>query len=104
VWKTLKQLGIENDTLLWNALQMHPMRPGEPHSNRTPTNAELMQGAPAMRLLAEAYPNAKIVAIGRKSELLLQTMGIQTAGQVRHPANGGASAFAAGLRALARPN
>ncbi len=102
VWKTLKSLGIAEHVILWNALQMHPHRPGEFESNRTPTDTELMRGAPAMRLLAQAYPNAKLVAIGRKSELLLQRMGLQTAGQVRHPANGGATEFAQGLAALAQ--
>jgi uracil-DNA glycosylase len=104
VWKTLKQLGIAERTVLWNALPMHPFKPGEFESNRTPTDAELMRGAPAMRLLVEAFPNAKLVAVGRKSELLLQTMGVQPMGQVRHPANGGATAFAAGLRELASAN
>jgi hypothetical protein len=89
-------------TLLWNALQLHPHKPGNEASNRTPTDAELMQGAPAIRLLVEAFPHAKVVAIGRKSELLLAEVGIATAGQVRHPANGGATAFREGLQGLAR--
>jgi len=83
VWRTLKQLGIAERTILWNALPMHPFRLGEPASNRTPSDAELMQGAPAMRLLVEVFPNAKVIAVGRKSELLLGKMGISTAGQVR---------------------
>jgi hypothetical protein len=97
VWRTLKQLGIAERTILWNALPMHPFRPGEHASNRTPTDAELMQGAPAMRLLVDAFPRAKVVAVGRKSELLLGRMGVPVLGQVRHPANGGATAFARGL-------
>jgi uracil-DNA glycosylase len=100
VWKTLRQLGIAERTVLWNALPMHPFKPDNVESNRTPTDAELMQGAPAMRLLADAFPRARIVAVGRKSESLLQAMGLQPAAQVRHPANGGASAFAAGMAAL----
>lgn len=100
VWRALKHLGIAERTILWNALPMHPFRPGEHASNRTPTDAELMQGAPAMRLLVETFPNAKIVAVGRKSELLLEQMGIKLAAQVRHPANGGATAFAQGLQQL----
>lgn len=100
VWKTLKALGIAERTVLWNALPMHPFKPGTADSNRTPTDVELMQGAPAMRLLVEAFPRAKVVAIGRKSELLLGQMGIATAGQVRHPANGGATAFAQQLAEL----
>jgi len=100
VWKTLKQLGIAEKTILWNALPMHPYKPGDAASNRTPTDIELMQGAPAMRLLLAAFQGVKVVAVGRKSELLLGQMGISTAGQVRHPANGGATAFAEGLRQL----
>jgi hypothetical protein len=100
VWKALKALGIAERTVLWNALPMHPFKPGNVDSNRTPTDAELMQGAPAMRMLVEAFPRTKVVAVGRKSELLLGEMGVPTVAQVRHPANGGATAFAAGLAAL----
>lgn len=74
--------------------------PGNPRTNRTPTTAELLQGAPAMRLLVEAFPNAQLVAVGRKAEGLLQEMGIAVVGQIRHPANGGARQFADGLRQL----
>jgi hypothetical protein len=101
VWKTLKALGIAERTILWNALPMHPFKPGNFESNRTPTDDELMQGATAMSLLLEAFPRARLVAVGRKSELLLERMGIRPAKQVRHPANGGAIAFAEGLRLLA---
>lgn len=102
VWKTLYKLGIAEKTLLWNAVQLHPYKPGNPLSNRTPTPAEIALGAPAMRLLAEAFPNARIVAVGKKAEGLLTEMGVKLAGAVRHPANGGATAFAEGLAELAR--
>lgn len=101
VWKVLRKLDIEQDTVLWNALQMHPHKPGNVRSNRTPTDKELALGTPAMRILVEAFPHAKLIAVGRKAELLLGQMGIATAGQVRHPANGGATAFAEGLALLA---
>lgn len=100
VWRTLKALGIAEKTVLWNALPMHPFRPGNAESNRTPTDAELMRGEPAMRLLVDAFPKAKVVAVGRKAEMLLHAMGISTAGQVRHPANGGATKFASGMASL----
>lgn len=100
VWKTLRALGIAERTVLWNALPLHPFRPGAAESNRTPTDAELLLGAPAMRLLVSTFPRARLVAVGRKSELLLQRMGLTPLAQVRHPANGGASAFAAGMAAL----
>lgn len=101
VWKTLFRLGIAERTILWNAMQLHPHRPGDPWTNRTPTAHEIHLGEPALRLLVRAFPAARIVAVGKKAEGLLAEMGITVAGAVRHPANGGATGFADGLRALA---
>jgi len=100
VWKTLYRLGIEERTILWNALQLHPHRADNLWSNRTPTPSEISLGEPALRILIEAFPSAKIIAVGKKAEGLLREMGIPTTGSVRHPANGGATAFAAGLKDL----
>lgn len=100
VWRVLRELGVHEEVVLWNALQMHPHKPGSHRTNRTPTQKELMQGEPALRMLVEAFPDAKVVAVGRKAEGLLAEMGVKVEGQVRHPANGGANEFAAGLRAL----
>lgn len=100
VWKTLYQLGIAERTILWNAMQLHPHLPDNLWSNRTPTPEEIRLGEPAMRLLVEAFPHAKIVAVGKKAEGLLGEMGVKIAGAVRHPANGGATEFASGLHAL----
>ncbi len=100
VWKTLYRLGIAEKTILWNAVQLHPHRPGNTRSNRTPTAAEVSLGEPALRILVEAFPSARIVAVGKKSEGLLSSLGISLAGTVRHPANGGASAFSKGLELL----
>lgn len=100
VWRTLRALGIAEKTVIWNALPMHPFKAGNPDSNRTPTDAELLLGAPALRLLADAFPRTQIVAVGRKAEGLLDHMGIPITGRARHPANGGATQFAADLAAL----
>lgn len=102
VWKTLYRLGLAEEVVLWNALQMHPHKPGEIRTNRTPSTSELALGEPGMKLLVDAFPHAKVVAVGKKAEGLLQTMDIATAGQVRHPANGGATAFATGMELLAQ--
>ena len=100
VWKTLYRLGIAERTILWNAMQLHPHRADNLWSNRTPTPDEITLGEPAMRMLIEAFPQAKIVAVGKKAEGLLGEMGVQVAGAVRHPANGGATEFSKGLQAL----
>jgi len=97
VWKTLYGLGIAERTILWNAMQLHPYRPDNLWSNRTPTPGEIKLGEPALRILIKAFPAARIVAVGKKSEGLLRDMGIPVAGSVRHPANGGATQFSAGL-------
>ncbi len=100
VWKTLYRLGIAERTILWNAMQLHPHRPDDLWSNRTPAPEEIRLGEPALRMLVKAFPHAKIVAVGKKAEGLLGEMGVKVAGAVRHPANGGATEFANGLQAL----
>ncbi|HEY0664688.1 MAG TPA: uracil-DNA glycosylase [Gallionella sp.] len=100
VWKTLYSMGIAERTILWNAMQLHPYRPDNLWSNRTPLPDEIKLGEPALRILIEAFPDARVVAVGKKSEGLLREMGIPIAGSVRHPANGGATEFAAGLKGL----
>lgn len=94
VWRTLRSLGVEQTTVLWNAVQLHPGRAGSPDCNRTPTAQELAYGKPGLALLVKAFPKAKLIAVGRKAEAQIHTMGIETAGAVRHPANGGSTLFA----------
>lgn len=100
VWRTLYRLRLENRVILWNALQLHPHRPEDLWSNRTPTDSEIAMGEPALRILVEAFPAAKLVAIGKKAEGLLLGMGLSLAASVRHPANGGATEFAAGMAGI----
>jgi uracil-DNA glycosylase len=102
IWKTLYRLGIEQDVVLWNALQMHPHRPDNLWSNRTPTLDEISLGAAALQKLTRAFPEALLVAVGKKAEGLLAEMGLRAAAAVRHPANGGATQFAEGLQKLVR--
>lgn len=100
VWKALYACGIAETTILWNALQLHPHSPKETHSNRTPSNEEIALGQPALAILVKAFPDARVVAVGRKAEKSLDRMGIAISGSLRHPANGGAPEFACGLRTM----
>jgi hypothetical protein len=96
VHRVLDELGAERRVVLWNTVPHHPHAPGVPLSNRRPTVAEIAEGARfAERLLALLQP-AMVVAVGRVAEGVLGDRAIY----VRHPANGGGAAFAAGLRAL----
>lgn len=97
VWKTLYRLGLAEHTVLWNALPLHPHRPGEPWSNRTPTDDELVLGREALALILAHYRQASVIAVGRKAELALSGLGLPFHAAVRHPANGGAKAFAEGV-------
>lgn len=100
VWRVLTELGIQNETILWNAVQLHPHRPGIPWSNRPPTRDETALGAPALHILSDAFPQAIFIPIGRKAQALLAETGIAAAPYIRHPANGGAREFTQGLRAV----
>ena len=101
VWGTLHELGLAGRTILWNAFPWHPHRPGERQSNRTPTTAEVERGRPALAALLAAFPHVHVVAVGRKAESLLGSIG-RVEAAVRHPAMGGATRFRAELRAFAR--
>jgi len=101
VWNALRDLGIEKCTILWNALQMHPHKPEDERSNRTPTSSEIKIGEGALRMLVDEFPKAKVVAVGRKAEGLFKSMDVR-AEYVRHPARGGAKTFAQGLERLVR--
>lgn len=97
VWKTLYRLGIQDQIILWNALQLHPHKIGDHRTNRTPTPQEIAIGEPGLRVLTKAFPAAEIIAVGKKAEQLLSSLGITPAACIRHPANGGANAFSDGL-------
>lgn len=96
VHRVLGELGAERRVVLWNTVPTHPHRPGVPLSNRRPTVAEVAAGAEfAERLIALVRPTT-VVAVGRIAESALGS----SATYVRHPANGGATAFAEGMRAI----
>ena len=77
---------IEEHALLWNVVPTHP---GTATSNRRPTRAEVEAAEPFLRQLVRGR---RIIAVGRLAEAATG------APYVRHPAHGGARAFAEGLR------
>jgi hypothetical protein len=96
VHRVLEELGAEHRVVLWNTVPHHPHAPGVPLSNRRPTVEEIANGARfAERLLSLLQP-AMVVAVGRVAEGVLGGR----AAYVRHPANGGGAAFAAGFSRL----
>src|SRR6187200_921512 len=85
VHRTLAELGIEEQVLLWNVVPTHP---GDEHSNRPPTAAEVTDG---LRFVEPLARGREVVAVGRIAERALGRPAI------RHPSHGGAAAFRAGL-------
>ncbi len=91
VHRVLGELGLEDDVLLWNVVPTHP---GTAASNRPPTPGEIEAARP---FLTELVRGRRVVAVGRVAAAALD------APYVRHPARGGAAAFAEGLRRMLGP-
>ena len=90
VHRTLAELGIAEDVLLWNLVPTHPHRRASSSSNRRPTSAEIAAGLPFVERVAAGR---RVLAVGRLAERALG------APYVRHPSHGGASEFRATLAA-----
>ena len=88
VHRTLAELDVEDDVLLWNVVPTHP---GTATSNRTPTRAEIRA---AGVFLHELTRGRTVLAVGRVAAAALN------APDVRHPSHGGTLAFAAGVRTM----
>ena len=88
VQRTLEELGLTEDVLLWNVVPTHPHRPGEPESNRQPTRDEVRV---AMRFLGELRTGRRPIAVGRLAHAVLGGR------YVRHPSHGGSADFRTGL-------
>jgi uracil-DNA glycosylase len=88
VHRVLAALGLDEHVLLWNVVPTHP---GTSRSNRRPTRPEIQAGLPFVHRLAKGRV---VVPAGRVAERALGAPG------VRHPAHGGAAAFAEGLASI----
>ncbi|MEZ4516001.1 MAG: uracil-DNA glycosylase [Chloroflexota bacterium] len=78
--------------ILWNIFPLHPHKPDNHASNRTPTSTEIGLGEPFLRELLAMVPVETVVAVGKKAAAGLTTWGI-AAIPVRHPAHGGSTQF-----------
>jgi Uracil DNA glycosylase superfamily len=85
VHRVLGELGLDERTLLWNAVPTHP---GTEASNRAPSATEVDAGRRFASLLGVGR---HVIPVGRIAESALGIPGI------RHPARGGAREFRAAL-------
>ncbi len=86
----------------WSAVPLHPHRPDAPLSIRTPTQREVRDWVPLVAAIVEALRPRQIIAVGRKAEFALRLLGIACT-YVRHPSQGGARQFEAGVQTLLGP-
>jgi uracil-DNA glycosylase len=93
----LKDLGLEERTILWNVVPFHPAT-ASPLSNRRPTAAERRDGMTWLeRVIAIIQPGV-VAGVGRVAQAALPPR----TPSLRHPARGGAVRFREGLAELAR--
>jgi hypothetical protein len=94
-WKLMAD--VFPDCVVWNACPLHPYKPGEPFTIRAPRVPELRRYAPLTKALIEIFEPERVLAVGRKAERTLKDVGIP-ATYVRHPSQGGANLFRAGVQ------
>jgi hypothetical protein len=97
IWGTLKELGIADSTVLWNAFAFHPFAAISRYSNRTPTPNEVTGNADILAAVIARHRHAKIFAVGKIAQRTLASLGI-SAILLRHPSMGGANQFREQLR------
>lgn len=101
MWQALYRSGVANETVLWNAFPFHPYQAGKPYSNRRPTVAEVKAHSWVLHALIEKFVDAKVIAVGRVAESVMNIIGVKPFMCVRHPSYGGAPEFRSALLALA---
>ncbi len=87
--------------LLWNAVLHHPHQPADPFTNRAPTRAERTLFAGALHGLLELVRPDVVVAIGRVAQRSVVDVRPDVV-YVRHPSQGGLTAFRGQMAELAR--
>lgn len=82
----------KNTPLLWNAFPLHPHKPGNLLSNRTPSSHEINSLSYILEfLLNKLFTNiTKVIALGRKAESVLKKIDHNyDCLYIRHPSHGG---------------
>ena len=82
--------------LLWNSVPYHPHDAGEPLTIRTPRRSEVAAYEDLLAATVDLLAPERVVAVGRKGERALDEIGVDNT-YVRHPSQGGAKKFEAGM-------
>lgn len=101
MWDVLA--GLDFLPLLWSAYPLHPHRPHEPLTNRTPSAADIVVGGPFWQRLRDIFGIQHVIAVGNIAFRSLTAVANGAAiTRVRHPSHGGKVEFEAGLRDFLR--
>lgn len=111
IWHELERCGRPFEVVLWNAFPWHPYRapagegdeiagPCGPSSNRKPRLTEVAQGRAALEALLRCFTRRlEVFAVGKVAqEALGRWQGVDCAGYIRHPAQGGEALFRSQFR------
>ncbi|WP_022836451.1 uracil-DNA glycosylase [Salisaeta longa] len=96
-WRTLQPYAAQ--VMVWNSVPLHPHDAGAPLSIRTPRRREVARWDDLTRGLLDAVQPERVVGVGRKAERALRDVGADPT-YVRHPSQGGAKKFAAGMTTI----
>lgn len=105
IWGEIERAAKPFEVVLWNAFPWHPHLADGVKSNRKPRPAEVMRGRAAFDALLRCFAKRPhVFAVGKVAEdALLRWGGIECAGYIRHPAQGGEALFRDGFRRLVVP-
>lgn len=84
---------------VWNSVPLHPHDPGEPLTIRTPRRSEVRAWHDLLSELLEVLDPERTVGVGRKGERALEAVDADPT-YVRHPSQGGATKFEAGMESI----
>lgn len=97
LWNVLIEYA-DQPPVLWNTFPLHPHKPGNPRSNRTPTRSEQYMGTPYIDRVMALFDFELILGVGRTAQRVLTELGYEHF-PLRHPSQGGKADFITGLRA-----
>ncbi|HEY2630529.1 MAG TPA: uracil-DNA glycosylase [Usitatibacter sp.] len=112
IWGEIERAGKPFEVVLWNAFPWHPYLeardetgPSGVKSNRRPKPSEAMQGLPAFEALMRCFAKRPdVFAVGKVAvDALERWGGVECAGYIRHPAQGGEALFREQFRRLVVP-
>ena len=100
VWGRMREAGLAGrEWVNWNTFAWHPQG-ATALKNRTPSPDEFKAGLPVLKSFLALFPRVPVVAVGEKARGILAELDVPVVGAVRHPANGGATAFREGISKL----